>query len=240
MDDKFKFNDDDDGGGGNEWLATYGDLVTLLLCFFILLYSMSSVDSHKFKAIKASLSDIGVAEQKESLNPSVGDSISKIDTAQATKDMNNIYKQVKKVVDEKGLKSQVTISNRDDGILLQFQDEFLFDIGKAVLKDNSRSLLRQIASILREYNKQVKIEGHTDNIPIKNSEYKSNWELSTARAISVVRLFTDELPEGERLDAKKFEVSGYGEHHPVALNDSEEGRHKNRRIEIFIKKDRSK
>lgn len=238
MADNFNF-DDEDEGGGSEWLATYGDLVTLLLCFFILLYSMSNVDSRKFKALKDSLNQIGIMDQSGRITPNVGDSIANMDALQATQEMGNIYLEVKKLIDEKGLDKQISIDNYKNGVLLRFDDELLFDSGQAVLRTNSKAFLSQMAQILKKYNKDIKIEGHTDNIPIKNNEYKSNWELSAQRAVNVVKLLTEELPKDERLDPKKFEVSGYGEHHPITSNESEKNRQKNRRIEIFIKKDKA-
>lgn len=236
MKDNFNFNDDEDNGGGDEWLATYGDLVTLLLCFFVLLYSMSTVDAQKFKAAAESLSTIGIVDQKGSTVPGVGDSVSNTDASQSSKDMENIYNEVKQVVDEKGLSKEISIHKNKEGILLRFEDKILFDSAEAVLKDNSKSLLDKLAEILKKHNKEVKIEGHTDNVPIRNDEYKDNWELSAARAINVVKFFSQDLPSDKRISPEKFEASGYGEYHPISPNNSEENKHKNRRIEIFIKK----
>jgi chemotaxis protein MotB len=234
MGDKFNFNDDEDDAGGNEWLATYGDLVTLLLCFFILLYSMSTIDAQKFKALANSMQQIGISSQGGSVITSAGDSILDMDGIRTTKEMGNIYVQIEKLIKEKELDKDISLSKNENGILLRFSDEILFDSGQADLKTNSKSTLGQIAQILKKHNKNIKVEGHTDNIPIETSKYANNWELSTARAISVVKFFTQELSEKERLDPKKFEVSGYGEYHPVAPNDSESNRRKNRRIEVLI------
>jgi chemotaxis protein MotB len=235
MEDKFNLNDDDDDAGGNEWLATYGDLVTLLLCFFVLLYSMSTIDIQKFKTLVDSMQNIGMVSEKGSIITSTGDSIANMDAIIDTKKENNIYSQIEKIVEEKGLKSEVFVSKDEEGVLLRFNDEILFDSGKAVLKPTAKAMLKQIGQILKQHSASVKVEGHTDNVPIKNGLYADNWELSVARAISVLKFYTHEVPENERLKAENFEVSGYGEFHPVAPNNSQENRRKNRRIEILIK-----
>lgn len=238
-DNNFNVDDDDDAGG--EWLSTYGDLVTLLLCFFVLLYSMSTIDNQKFKKVIAAFNSMGILGQSGSINPesSSGDSMSNLDIynaidVQQQEEMDNIYKKVKDLVDAKGLAEDVDVEKVDAGVLLRFKDEVLFDTGQAELKDNSKNTLQKLAEILRQHNKNIRIEGHTDNVPIRNSRFRSNWELSAARAISVVRFFTEELPEGQRFDSKIFEVAGYGEHRPIAPNDSEQNRQKNRRIEVTI------
>lgn len=241
-DNNFNVDDDDDAGGG-EWLATYGDLVTLLLCFFVLLYSMSTIDNKKFKKAIAAFNSMGIVGQSGSINPdsSAGDSISDLDIynaidVQQQAEMDNIYEKVKELVEDKGLTENVDVEKVDAGVLLRFKDKVLFDTGQADLKDESKNTLERLAEILRHYDKNIRIEGHTDNIPIKNSNFKSNWYLSAARAISVVRFFTEDLPEAERFDSKRFEVSGYGENRPIVPNNSDQNRQKNRRIEVTILK----
>jgi len=231
------YNMDDDDGGGNEWLATYGDLVTLLLCFFILLYSMSVVDTAKFKQAAESLNNMGIMLQTGGVNPDIGNSISDLDVYSAKsgeKQIDDIYKEVKDIIDSGGLTKDVEVKRVEKGVLLRFKNEILFDVAQADLKPNAKDNLSKLGKVLRKHNKAIKVEGHTDNVPISNSEYRSNWELSTARAISVVRYFTEELPSNQRLNPKNFEVSGYGEYHPIAPNNNDENKQKNRRIEITI------
>ena len=240
MGDNFNHNlDDDDDGTSNEWLATYGDLVTLLLCFFVLLYSMSTIDNQKFRKAISALNSIGITGQSGNVNSNVGDSISNLDIYNAVdvqEEMDNIYTEIKELVDTKGLSEDVKVEKIGSGVLLRFKDEVLFDTGQADLKPNVKNTLLRLGEILRKHNKDIRIEGHTDNVPIKTSKFESNWELSTARAISVVRYFTEEISAEQRISPKNFEVSGYGEHHPIAPNDNEQNRQKNRRIEITILK----
>lgn len=231
------FNTDDDDTGGNEWLNTYSDMVTLLLCFFVLLYSMSVINEEKFKQAIGSFNEIGIFGESGSMNTDVGDSISSLDTYNAidvTKQMDDIYKEVVAIIKSGGLQNDIGVEMDQGGVVIRFKDDYLFDTGKADLKPNVKTSLYKMANVLRKYNRTIRVEGHTDNVPIHNSEFKSNWELSTARAISVVRYFTSELPENKRFSPDKFQVTGYGEYHPIAPNDTEANRQKNRRIEIIV------
>jgi chemotaxis protein MotB len=231
------FNMDDDDAGGGEWLATYGDLVTLLLCFFVLLYSMSTIDNAKFKKAIQAFNSMGIAGQSGSITPGNGDVVEQFNVYNAIEvqqEMESIYKEVKELVDSKGLDKDVQVEKVDAGVLLRFKDEILFDVAQADLKENAKSTLNRLGDILRKYNKMIRIEGHTDNVPIKTSKFRSNWELSTARAISVVRYYTEEIAAEQRINPQKFEVSGYGEYHPIAANDTPQNKQKNRRIELTI------
>jgi chemotaxis protein MotB len=257
MDDDDFSSADEGGGSSNEWMNTYADLVTLLLCFFVLLYSMSTLDNQKFRKAVAAFNSMGIMGQAGTINPGAGDSLSSLDIYNAIqmdeilqsidedgseqsqeersqKEMNSIYAQVKKLVDEGGLSKDIYLEKVGEGVLLRFKDEFLFATGQADLRPNVKTILGQIGAILKEHDKMIKIEGHTDNIPINTSRFPSNWELSTARAISVIKYYTEELPYGQRLNPERLEASGYGEYHPIGTNDSEANRQKNRRVEIII------
>lgn len=237
--------DSEDEGGGDEWLTTYGDLVTLLLCFFVLLFSMSSVDAQKFKSIANSLrvsfaggSSVGMLQNGDSLVdlkeiPKENEEEKEV---QKEDPMEQIYNRVQKIIISEGLSDQITVKKTERGVLLAFSDDVLFDKGQADLKTEVKKTLYSFGEILKKYDKKIRIEGHTDNIPIKNYKFDSNWELSTDRAISVVKYYTEELPVNERISPNAFEVAGLAEYSPVAPNDTEENRQKNRRIEMIILK----
>lgn len=127
---------------------------------------------------------------------------------------------------------QVKVEMGDRGLVITFLAEVLFDSGKAKLKDDSLETLGKVSGVLnstvRDLN--VGIEGHTDNVPITKSNWKSNWELSTARALSVLHYMVND----QSIDPNRLSATGYGEYRPVADNDSAEGRQKNRRVEIVI------
>jgi chemotaxis protein MotB len=256
MDDDFSALDEG-GGSSNEWMNTYADLVTLLLCFFVMLFSMSTLDNQKFKKAIAAFNSIGILGQTGTVNPAIGDSLSDLDIYNAIqleeilgsldrknfgetqeertqREMNYIYDEVKNLVEEGELSGDIILEKIDEGVVLRFKDEFLFTTGQADLRSNVKTILQQIGDILRRYDKKVKIEGHTDNMPINTIKFPSNWELSTARAISVIKYYTEELTYDKRLNPDRLEASGYGEYHPIVPNDSETNRQKNRRVEIII------
>ena len=128
--------------------------------------------------------------------------------------------------------NEVNVQMLDKGLVITFVSEVLFDSGKADLIADSLSKLNKVASVLKTTvsDLNVGIEGHTDNVPIKHSGWKSNWELSTARALSVLHYLEDQ----EDIDPKRLSATGYGEFHPVASNVNKDGRQKNRRVEIVI------
>jgi chemotaxis protein MotB len=232
----------EDESGGNEWLATYGDLVTLLLCFFVLLFAMSTVDAKKFESMAISLAasfsggnSIVISSGGDSiLDLNVSPDINTNAESNAKDEMDELYSEVNRLLESEGLSKQISVEKSERGVLLTFQDNLLFDNGKAILKPEVKSILSSLGVILKNHDKKIRIEGHTDNVPIKNAAFPSNWELSTARAISVVNYYTQELPDDKKILPNKFEVAGLAEFNPVAPNDSEENKQKNRRIEIIV------
>ncbi|MCB2298734.1 OmpA/MotB family protein [Clostridium tagluense] len=239
MDDENNF-DTEDEGINNEWLATYGDLVTLLMCFFVLLYSMAVIDQSKAKQAISSLNNMGVLSQKGDIKSSVGNSmldnkVAIVGSAEKTEqEMDNLYKEVKKIVDKKNLQSSIEVENQAKGVLIRFKDDMIFDTASAELKPGAKVILTQMSDVLKKYNRNIRVEGHSDNIPIKTGKYESNWELSSDRAISVVKFLTSEIPPDKRIKEQSFEVAGYGAFRPIVSNDTEKNRQKNRRIELII------
>ncbi|MBW9158917.1 OmpA family protein [Clostridium sp. FP2] len=236
MDEENNF-DTEDEGINNEWLATYGDLVTLLMCFFVLLYSMAVIDQSKAKQAIASLNNMGAFSQQSGAKPSAGNGMLDKNAAivgSAEQQMDNIYKEVKKIVDKKNLQSSIEVENQQKGVLIRFKDDMIFDTASAELKPGAKAILTQMSDVLKKYNKNIRVEGHSDNIPIKTGKYESNWELSSARAISVVKFLTSEIPPDKRIKEQSFEVAGYGAFRPIVSNDTEKNREKNRRIELII------
>jgi chemotaxis protein MotB len=142
--------------------------------------------------------------------------------------MELLEKRLKKEIGDK----EVRLEMAERGLVITFVAEVLFDSGKAVVKKEAYPILDKVAKVIREkvYDREVGVEGHTDNVPIKYSGWKSNWELSTARATSVLHY----LVEQGKLNPKLLSAIGYGEYRPIASNDSAEDRQKNRRVEVVI------
>ncbi len=217
------------------WMTTYSDMVTLLLVFFILILSYSTIELEKFKGAMSSMKGaLGILESPGSVQKKQDVNFREKMTARYSKIQDQIN-EFKTIVNEMNLDAEVDVEYSASGIHIRLGDRVLFDLGKAEIKNNAYPILSQIADIIDEDVKinSVQVEGHTDNIPINTSRYPSNWELSTARALSVVKY----LHERENIEADKLAAVGHGEHRPLEPNTSPENRARNRRVEIFIKMD---
>lgn len=225
--------------GGNEWLTTYSDMMTLLLCFFVLLYSMSAIDAQKFKTVAYSIakafggSTQGIFETATvgpaplTGNPG-GSNVNKTTTTSSKNE--RMYDNVTKFMRENKLQGKVSIKEERRGVIIELQENILFDSGKAEIKKESIPLLEKLSELLKKFANEVLVEGHTDNLPIRSGYYQSNWELSTDRAVKVVRYLAGQ----PGLDGSRFSAVGCGEFRPIASNASLEGRQKNRRVNILI------
>ena len=249
----------DSEGGSPGWLTTYSDMVTLLLTFFVLLFTFSNVDAEKFKALAASLqfalnSRTGVSVF-EGNPPTIDEPIEAVvsgpekssdDMAGYTlevtsesseegngllnKEIGRIYKIVSDFVEEEGLEAEVKLRTDRRGVIIDINESILFDIGKAELKPDSLALLDKLTKLINSFDNNIIVEGHTDNMPISNSRFPTNWELSVIRATTVVRYFTEE----KKIDPGRLSAAGYGEYRPIAPNDSEQNRALNRRVNMLI------
>lgn len=213
------------------WMTTYGDMVTLMLTFFILLVSYSTIELEKFRGAMESLKGaLGIFEGHES--PQKSPYIN-FDTSVSSRraDLHNRAKQMEALILSEELQDIVEFEVLEGGILLRLGQEVLFDLGKASIKPEAKPILSTLSKVLKENLKEIQVEGHTDDIPIHTRRFPSNWELSAARALSVVRYFF----EYEGIPEKHLIAVGRGEHRPLVPNDSPENRRKNRRVEIMIK-----
>ncbi|MGC5777057.1 flagellar motor protein MotB [Paenibacillus pabuli] len=237
------------------WLLPYSDLMTLLLALFITLFSMSSIDAAKFEEMSQALSSAlnggsGVLDHS-SMNPTesstdLGKSkkepqeITKNTPAQITdaqmakkeqEDLEKLKKRLDQYINKNGLSDQLNTKLNQSELKITISDNALFSSGRADVKPESRSLAKAISSMLQEFPEyEVVVSGHTDNVPISNSQYKDNWDLSADRALNFLKI----LLLNDSLDPAKFTPSGYGEYHPVASNQTDAGRAQNRRVEVSI------
>ena len=241
------------------WKDTFSDLMNLLLCFFVLLFAMSTVDEVKYAELVASLSNsfsvftggaqaIGEgmlvssgATQLNNLDEYFSDmgkasESEEEEDPQAAKrmdDVKDVYGQVVEGTEDNRIQDDVDVTI-DDGyqyVMISLSGGVLFDSGSDTIRSGAKPILSRVSYILKEYkNRQIKIEGHTDNVPIKTAQFPSNFWLSSARANRVLDYFV--LEKG--MSRKNLEASGRGEEDPVADNKTAEGRSKNRRVEIKI------
>ncbi|WP_078413848.1 flagellar motor protein MotB [Priestia abyssalis] len=224
------------------WLIPYADLLTLLLALFIVLFSMSSIDAVKFKQLASTLNSsfeggTGVLEYPSTLPPEQSPSLSKEEdnkeesSNSEKKSLQELQQKVNEYIKSRDLTGQLKTSLTDEGLLITILDNVLFDSGVAEVRPANRQLAKEISQLLvMETPKNVIISGHTDNIPIRNQYFESNWDLSVMRAVN----FMKALLENQKLDPALFSAKGYGEYKPIASNSTEQGRLKNRRVEILI------
>jgi chemotaxis protein MotB len=149
---------------------------------------------------------------------------------QISPEILQMYEKIGEFITENELQSDVDVRYDDKGVFVDIKDMILFDTGSAKLKDTGIDVLGKLEGLINDFDNDIVVEGHTDNIPINVEQYPTNWELSTARAVSVVRY----LSEVEKIDPKRLSARGYGEYNPIATNDSAQNRALNRRVNLFI------
>lgn len=246
--------------GSPAWMATFSDLMNLLLCFFVLLFSMSTMDVQKLQQVAASFSEdfsifsggasaigdgILISNGVSQLNQ-LDDYINSTGKAADSDTDNNeleefeekqlaeseqLAEQIEEAVDESQFANEIDVDFTTQYVSLTLNGALLFDSGSAELKEEAKPLLDKIGQLLTRYAQStIEIEGHTDNVPIHNAEYADNNELSSFRALSVFNYFM----ETTFLDPANIKHSGRGEYVPVADNSTPEGRAQNRRVEIKI------
>ncbi|TAK32914.1 MAG: hypothetical protein EPO21_14305 [Chloroflexota bacterium] len=221
------------------WLLTYADLITLLLVFFVVMYAMSNADLTKFARLAGSVRDafnVGVLQSSGGAAPeamtgggssSGGSSIDLINSLLSglKADVASLVKQNKSSPDA----GYVGVYMDREGVTVTIAGGLLFDSGKSTIKREAMPLLLAVADRIRTLPNEVKVEGHTDSIPIQTALYGSNWELSAARSVAVVRFLQE-----NGIDPARLSAVGYGEYRPVADNAQREGRANNRRVNITI------
>jgi chemotaxis protein MotB len=218
------------GGGAPEWMVTYGDLMSLLLTFFVLLVSFSSIQLAEFEKAMGSLKGaLGVLPRKQStLNLH---SIPQPDQRfMRTRDMENDILALKKYIAESGLDEVVEIEREDEGILVRVRNPILFELGKAKLKPSSFALMTKLGNFAKRYANELRVVGHTDDLPIRTREFPSNWELSALRAINVLHF----LAERVGIEESRMSCQAFAEFRPLVPNTTPENRMRNRRVELLI------
>lgn len=220
--------------GSPAWMTTFGDMMTLLLTFFVLLYSMSSIDVAKFEQAMGSLQGhLGVLSGGRAI--STQQSLDRGDIGQnftpiTSRVLRRAMAEVEAFVEEEEIGQDVSTEMTQRGLVIRFTGQLLFDMGEANIRSDGEEVLIKVSQIIKEVPNDVLVEGHTDNLPINTSEYPSNWELSTARSTRVIRYFI----ENENIDPDRLSASGYSEYQPLRPNDTSENRAENRRVEIVL------
>lgn len=253
---------------GERWLLTYSDLITLLMIFFVVLYSMSKVDAQKFQAVAESLNKAlggGTPSKIELSSSPAGPSLFQTGTPSSKttapgkgKDPNNstytdptvsgenknpgqgnvdaemmsidsIKSKLDKFAADNGIQATLVTSIEERGLVVSIQETLLFESGSAVITTQARAILEKVSTVLAAAPNQIKVEGHTDNLPIRTAHFPSNWELSVIRSTNVVQIL-----QSDGITPNRLSATGYGEYRPISSNDTEAGRNKNRRIDLII------
>lgn len=214
------------------WLLTYSDLITLLMIFFVIMYSMSNIDKEKYKKLAESLNEslggVGTNANTEFKGNS------NVEGTKTNSNNENNLSQLKEEVDkyikENDLNDLIVAIEYKKGLVISFKDNILFNPGEDILKNKYLEILKEVGKIIQNVDTYIRVEGHTDNVKMSNEKFKSNWELSSARANSVVHFLVD----NNYVSPDKISAVGYGEYRPVATNDTSEGKSKNRRVDILL------
>ncbi len=221
------------------WLITYADLITLLMIFFILMYTISNVNSKKFAELSASLSEalvgnnsgffIGEAPGPVQVSGKVVTAAGKVAEQKA---MQDAAEKIQGMLKEKGLSGKVQVGLEERGLVVSLKETLLFVRGSAEVNPASREVIRKIGEVLLTMGNAIKVEGHTCDLPINTAQFPSNWELSTTRATNVVKLLIAEV----NFPPKRLSAAGFGEFRPLVPNTAEANRQQNRRVDIVVLK----
>lgn len=230
----------------DRWLVSYADFITLLFAFFVVLYAFARADQKKqaqvSRAIDSAFRSMGVftdAEARQANGAGADEAAAPADAvmeakmvspAQVKEDLDRIRRDLAAALTTQIEAHTVSLEMGRDGLVISLREAGFFESGSAVPKAEAMPTLRQIAARLGPTPYDLRIEGHTDNVPIHNAEFDSNWELSTARATHIARLFL----EMKAVPADRLSAAGYAEFHPVASNDTAEGRSENRRVDLVV------
>ncbi|MBS1840175.1 MAG: OmpA family protein [Acidobacteria bacterium] len=235
-------------------VVSYADFITLLFAFFVVLYASSQVDKRKVGklavAIQVAFQQLGVFETSNTQIP-LSDSeavpfaqVQVVENAERTTDferfvqpmkgmpspMKNVQNELEKALAEEIKSKIVNVTLTREGVVVSLREVGFFESGSATMRASSKGSIDRLAAILASRSEFLRIEGHTDNIPIHNARFDSNWELSSSRATEMVKLFIERY----HIDASRLSAAGYAEFHSVSQNDTAEGRAQNRRVDIVI------
>jgi len=221
----------DEGSSGGGWEVVYSGFVLILLCFFILLSSFSTMEEAKImRFVKSFVDAVGILpggvkfDSGSTVLPGSDDMVDSQDKlAQIFSELEELRQNLKK-------ENDIMVAYSSKGLVMRLSDRALFDVGVADISPQAIPLLKKVGDIIAGNSFEVRIEGHTDDLPIKTVFFPSNWELSTARAVKVLRYFIETVG----ISSKRLSAVGYSKFQPLVPNDSYEHRARNRRVEIIF------
>jgi chemotaxis protein MotB len=235
-------------GNHERWLVSYADFVTMIFALFVVLFSSARKDSARqadmASAIASAFTQLGLFAPHSTTPPMTAQSSASahsvavvpnnasdfVGTAQQRTDLLNLKKRLETELATEIAKQTVALRLSKDGLVISLLEAGFFDSGSAMYKPASAPIIARIASRLKTLPNEIRIEGHTDEVPIHSAQFASNWELSTTRATTIARLFIEQY----QFDPQKMSAAGYAQYRPFTSNNSEEGRAHNRRVDIVV------
>jgi chemotaxis protein MotB len=236
------------GGNHERWLVSYADFVTMIFALFVVLFSSARKDSARqadmATAIATAFTQLGLFAPHSTTPPITAQTSASaqsvavvsnnasdfVGTAQQRTDLLLLKKRLEEELSVEIAKQTVSVRLSKDGLVISLLEAGFFDSGSAMYKPSSQPIITRIASRLKLLPNELRIEGHTDDVPIHSAQFTSNWELSTARATTIARL----LIEQYQFDPQKLSAAGYAQYRPFTSNSSEDGRAHNRRVDIVV------
>ena len=231
----------------DRWLVSYADFVTLLFAFFVVLYASAQIDRQRAvrlsDAIRSAFQALGAFQNGAPASGAAGDlpalnpvamqpspTITPANEPSRKEEFRDIRNELESALADEIKRNDVALHMEADSLVVSLREMGFFDSGSASIKPGAEDAFGRVARILREHSCLVRIEGHTDNVPIHTAQFASNWELSTARATGLVKLLIEQYD----ISAARLSAAGYAEFHPVSANDSAKGRQLNRRVDVVI------
>jgi chemotaxis protein MotB len=232
------------------WLVSYADFMTLLFALFVVLFASSYHDKKAIQrvssAVKSGFQEMGSFSDSNNLSENSTSDTSRVSTVpsptdnggagpstvpgNAGIDVVELQKKLNKALGKEIQRQEVVMRMTPEGFVISLHELGFFDSGEARLLPGAADKIKTIANVLMQYGLDMRVEGHSDNIPIHNAAFSSNWDLSTARATAVAMMLLNE----SGFDPKRMSIAGYAQYHPSASNDTPEGRRANRRVDIVV------
>jgi chemotaxis protein MotB len=222
---------DDSGSSGGGWELIYTGFILIMLCFFIMLCSFSSVQGGKvMRFVRSFAAAVSILPGGHKFQP--GDTVlpDSEDIIESKSDLAGIFEDLKEYTRDMNLEGDVQLEVSKEGLMMRLSDHALFESGAAEISPKALPLLEKVGTIISQTPYAARIEGHTDDWPIHTGQFPSNWELSTARAVNVLRFLTDRF----KLPAQRLSAAGFAEFKPLVPNTDPKNRARNRRVEIIF------
>ena len=223
------------GGQTNHerWVISYADFVTLLLAFFVVMFATAKADSRRIRAVSESVKSAFSQGNTADLQAAIADvrrDAKQGPVLSSKPELGKSQDVLKAILSDEIKKGEVEVHMESRGLVISFKQGAVFDSGGDSIKPSAMETMAKVANVVRQLPNQIRLEGHTDNIPIHNEQFRNNWELSSARSIAILQLLNGSF--GIKVD--RLSVSGYADTAPIASNLTEDGRTRNRRADVVV------